>query len=245
MSTLIFFIEVIAIAIAFWQVNAIAGIAEMKGYSKTALPKTIRIVGNTLVVITTLFYLFSGVFKNPLVLLIVSIIVGIIEIALAITLCVFFFITIYNKDKTNKYSEKSMKVDMTLCVFLGWVGAHRYYEKKYATAVIWTLTLGVFGIGYFVDYLSMLKGVRLDKNDKVIRRWNSLPEVKAYMDTLSDTDKELYMAINYEGKPETENQKKKFTLKGKTFADFFTPSLVVYIGFIVFFVVMGLILYIK
>lgn len=244
MSTLIFFVEVIAIALAFWQINAVAGIAELKGYSKTALPKTIRIIGNTNVVFVVLVYLFSGLIKNPVALLIVSIVVLVIELALSIAYLVLFFITVYNKDLTNKYSEKSMKVDMTLCVFLGWVGAHRYYEKKYVTAVIWTLTLGVCGIGYFVDFLSMLKGVRLDKNEKVIRRWNSLAEVEAYKSSLADSEKELYLAINYEGKPETEKAQ-KFTLKGKKISDFFTPTLLVYVGFIVFFVVLGLALYIK
>ncbi|MCQ2591817.1 MAG: TM2 domain-containing protein [Treponema sp.] len=244
MGTLKLFMGVIAIAIAFWQINATAEIAEMKGYSKTALPKTIRLIGNTYIVIAILCYLFSGLIKAPTASLVFSIIFGIIEGLLIIASCVLFFITIYKNDKTNKYSKKSMKVDMTLCVFLGLFGAHRYYEKKYATAVIWTLTLGVFGIGWVVDLLSMLKGIRFDNAGKVIRRWNPLPEVKSYIDTLSPADKELYMAINYEGKPETEKQEKKFTLKGKTAADIFTPSVVVYASFILFFIIFGLILYI-
>lgn len=43
------------------------------------------------------------------------------------------------------------KTDMLLCIFLGWMGAHRFYEGKKVTGVLYLLSLGLFGIGWIVD----------------------------------------------------------------------------------------------
>ena len=44
--------------------------------------------------------------------------------------------------------------------FLGFAGVHRIYLGKYATGILWWLTLGLGGIGTFVDLLRMKKLVR-------------------------------------------------------------------------------------
>lgn len=38
---------------------------------------------------------------------------------------------------------------ITLC--LGWLGVHRFMQKKYVTGVIWLFTLGLCGIGWAAD----------------------------------------------------------------------------------------------
>jgi len=43
-----------------------------------------------------------------------------------------------------------------LCLFLGWFGVHRYYERKIFTGVLYTLTLGLFGIGVLIDLWCIL-----------------------------------------------------------------------------------------
>ena len=80
------------------------------------------------------------------------------------------------EDKSGNYkenmSDKSRKVDTLLCMFLGFVGGHRFYEGKIGTGILWLLTLGCFGIGTLIDYVKILKGTSTDKDGRLIWRWN-------------------------------------------------------------------------
>lgn len=51
---------------------------------------------------------------------------------------------------------KNKWVALALCFFLGVFGAHRFYEGKIGTGIIWFLTAGFFGIGAFIDFLRIL-----------------------------------------------------------------------------------------
>ena len=57
-----------------------------------------------------------------------------------------------------------------LCLFLGGLGVHRYYVGKIGTGILYTLTGGLFGIGYLVDFIKILCGKFTDKNGNVIQR---------------------------------------------------------------------------
>ena len=43
-----------------------------------------------------------------------------------------------------------------LCVFLGYLGAHRFYEGKVILGIIYLFTFGLFGIGWFIDIIRIL-----------------------------------------------------------------------------------------
>lgn len=43
-----------------------------------------------------------------------------------------------------------------LCLFLGWFGAHKFYEGKTGMGVLYIFTVGLFGIGWIVDIISLL-----------------------------------------------------------------------------------------
>ena len=47
-------------------------------------------------------------------------------------------------------------VALLLCLFLGYFGAHKFYEGKTGTGVLYLFTCGLFGIGWFIDCLSLL-----------------------------------------------------------------------------------------
>ena len=43
-----------------------------------------------------------------------------------------------------------------LCLFLGGVGAHKFYEGKVGMGILYILTIGLFGIGVVVDLIAIL-----------------------------------------------------------------------------------------
>lgn len=51
---------------------------------------------------------------------------------------------------------KNKWVAFFLCLFLGFLGAHRFYEGRIGTGLIWLCTFGLFGIGWFLDLLALL-----------------------------------------------------------------------------------------
>ncbi|MCD8381883.1 MAG: TM2 domain-containing protein [Clostridiales bacterium] len=51
---------------------------------------------------------------------------------------------------------KNKWVSFCLCLFLGWCGAHKFYEGKIGMGVLYLFTFGLFGIGWFVDLIRIL-----------------------------------------------------------------------------------------
>ena len=51
---------------------------------------------------------------------------------------------------------KNKWVAFFLCLFLGFLGAHKFYEGKAGRGVLYLLTAGLFGIGWFVDTIVLL-----------------------------------------------------------------------------------------
>jgi restriction system protein len=68
-------------------------------------------------------------------------------------------------------SDKSRLVDLLLCLFLGGLGIHRFYEGKIGTGILWLLTGGVFGFGWLIDLILIAIGKGKDGNGKQITDW--------------------------------------------------------------------------
>ena len=51
---------------------------------------------------------------------------------------------------------KNKWVAFALCFFLGFVGAHKFYEGKAGRGILYLFTCGLFGIGWFVDCIALL-----------------------------------------------------------------------------------------
>lgn len=52
--------------------------------------------------------------------------------------------------------RKSKWVCFFLWLFLGLFGAHKFYDGRIGTGIIYMLTLGFFGIGWFIDFFGIL-----------------------------------------------------------------------------------------
>ena len=51
---------------------------------------------------------------------------------------------------------KNKWVAFLLCVFLGFFGAHKFYEGKMLLGIVYLFTAGLFGIGWFIDIIVLL-----------------------------------------------------------------------------------------
>lgn len=52
--------------------------------------------------------------------------------------------------------RRSKWVAFFLCFFLGEIGAHKFYEGKVGMGILYLFTVGLFGIGWVIDCISLL-----------------------------------------------------------------------------------------
>ena len=74
---------------------------------------------------------------------------------------------VINNSNTNQNQNVNMNAGMfgrprnkwialLLCIFFGWFGAHKFYEGKGGTGILYLFTAGLFGIGVFFDFFTIL-----------------------------------------------------------------------------------------
>lgn len=66
-------------------------------------------------------------------------------------------------------SEKEWLVTLLLCLFLGSLGAHRFYAGKIGTGILQLITLGGCGIWTILDLIMILTGKFTDKDGNEIK----------------------------------------------------------------------------
>ena len=68
-------------------------------------------------------------------------------------------------------SSKSKTITLLLCIFLGILGAHRFYVGRYGLGVLYLFTLGIFGIGWLVDIVLTLLDKLKDRYGLPVTIW--------------------------------------------------------------------------
>lgn len=68
-----------------------------------------------------------------------------------------------NVNKGFGYIHKKKWLAFFLCLFLGYLGVHRFYVGKVGTGIIWLFTCGFFGLGWILDLIFILFGGFKDK----------------------------------------------------------------------------------
>ena len=64
-----------------------------------------------------------------------------------------------NINTMNAYMQskaRSKWAALALCFFLGFLGAHKFYEGKIGMGILYLCTVGLFGIGWMIDLISLL-----------------------------------------------------------------------------------------
>lgn len=56
-------------------------------------------------------------------------------------------------------TQKNGTVAFLLCVFLGGLGVHKFYEGKIGTGLLYFFTFGLFGFGWLVDCFNLLSKI--------------------------------------------------------------------------------------
>lgn len=60
-----------------------------------------------------------------------------------------------NNGSKNK-CEKNKWIALLLCIFLGFLGAHKFYEGKILLGIVYLFTCGIMGIGIIIDFFVLL-----------------------------------------------------------------------------------------
>ena len=58
-----------------------------------------------------------------------------------------------NVSRTGLGRARSKWIAFLLCLFLGYLGAHKFYEGQIGMGILYLLTAGIFGIGWIIGWI--------------------------------------------------------------------------------------------
>lgn len=69
-----------------------------------------------------------------------------------------------NYQSTDKHREIARKpvnptTELCLCLFLGWLGVHKFYAGKTGMGFLYLFTFGLFGFGWIIDSIKCFSNI--------------------------------------------------------------------------------------
>lgn len=64
--------------------------------------------------------------------------------------------------------------DLLITIFLGWLGVHKFMQRKPAMGVLYLLTFGLFGIGWIVDIITAASKLNKPTTKRTTPRTNNV-----------------------------------------------------------------------
>lgn len=71
---------------------------------------------------------------------------------------------------SSEHSERDWSIAVILAVFLGYFGAHRFYEGRIVLGILLLLTGGGFIVGWVIDAVIVLLGKSQDDKGRYVTR---------------------------------------------------------------------------
>ncbi len=71
-----------------------------------------------------------------------------------------------NADLRFNTGHINYSIAWILLTFLGFFGIHRMYMGKWITGIIYLLTVGLFGVGYFYDFCTLNNQITILNNSE-------------------------------------------------------------------------------
>ena len=61
-----------------------------------------------------------------------------------------------NVNRIHGGRPKNKWIAFILCLFLGYLGMHKFYEGRIGAGILYLITVGLFGIGWLIDTIVLL-----------------------------------------------------------------------------------------
>lgn len=74
--------------------------------------------------------------------------------------------TTKNKEQIQPETYQNIQISFWLCLFLGIFGAHKFYQEKPFLGFLYLSTLGLFGVGWFIDLITIASALEKASNKK-------------------------------------------------------------------------------
>lgn len=87
----------------------------------------------------------------------------------------------HNDTPKSTNNESNSLIELLLCIFLGWMGAHRFYTHRKVSGLVYLFTLGCCGIGWLGDILIIVSRFFPNQNASIKRYIKPIAYVLAFL----------------------------------------------------------------